>query len=64
MPKPVKSVNITAADGKTQITFLPDDIRALACLYWANGEFATKFIGNRCRYTDLKQFPNMKNWSI
>jgi len=57
LPKPVKSVKITAADGKTNITFYPEDIKALATIFWAEAKFTTKFLGSRCNYKDLSSVP-------
>jgi len=47
-PRPVKTVNLTAADGKTVISFYPEDVRAYATVYWANARFDTSFLGSRC----------------
>jgi len=47
--KPVKPVNVTASDGKTTITFLPDDIKALASLHLANLNYKTNFVGAICK---------------
>jgi len=47
--KPIKSINVTAADGITTIRFFPDDIKALASLYWANVHYTTNFVGGICR---------------
>jgi hypothetical protein len=48
--KPIKPVNILAADGITKITFLPDDIKGLASLFWANVKYTTRWIGAKCNY--------------
>jgi hypothetical protein len=48
MPRPAKAVVVKSADGKRDIKFYPADIKALASLLWANGDFASKFIGGRC----------------
>jgi hypothetical protein len=50
--RPCKPVTLYAADGKTKITFLPDDIKALASQYWANTDYKTRFIGTTCPYDD------------
>jgi hypothetical protein len=48
-PRPGRSVEAVAADGRTRIRFLPSDIKALVSLLWANGRFENRFIGSRCR---------------
>jgi hypothetical protein len=45
--RPIRSVNVTNADG-IQVTFHPDDIKALSSLMWANLGSSTKFVGGRC----------------
>jgi Transglutaminase elicitor len=46
--RPSRAITVLAADGRTQIEFYPADIRALATALWANGDFATRYIGGRC----------------
>ncbi|WP_417910233.1 hypothetical protein [Candidatus Electronema sp. PJ] len=48
LPRPTNAVTVLAADGHTQITFYPSDIKALASLLWARVPSAIKFIGGRC----------------
>jgi hypothetical protein len=48
-PEPTQSVTVTTLNGKS-ITFLPDDIKALTTLFWANADFTSLFIGNRCPF--------------
>ncbi len=48
MRRPVRAITLTAADGRTQLTFYPSDIKALASLLWAKGSPQVKFIGGRC----------------
>jgi hypothetical protein len=55
--EPYKPVIIMAADGKTNIQFLPDDIKAIVSMYWSEAKYATKFIGNECKYKDHKMIP-------
>lgn len=50
--RPCKPVTLYAADGRTRITFLPDDIKALASQYWANTDYKTRFIGTTCPFED------------
>ena len=49
--KPVRPVTLVAADGKTRIRFLPDDIKALAAQFWATTDYKTRFMGGRCNFT-------------
>jgi len=58
MDRASKSVKVMAADGKTQITFYPADIKALASLLWATNSPDTKFIGGRCNTKDPKADKN------
>jgi hypothetical protein len=46
--KPNQQVVLTAADKKTQIYFMPEDIKALASLYWANSKYTINIIGGVC----------------
>lgn len=62
--KPIRSVTITAADGHTKITFLPDDIKSYATVYWAEAEQKTNFIGNRCSYKNTKDIPSDKDTGL
>lgn len=48
LPRPVKNITLTAADGVTDITFRPTDLKALGSQLWAAGSQSTKFIGGRC----------------
>lgn len=57
-PRPVKSVSLTAADGVTVITFYPEDIKALATLFWAEAQYTTKFLGSRCNYKNFTDIPS------
>lgn len=47
LPRPTQKVSVTAADGK-QITFYPSDIKSLASLLWASGQYNNYFVGGRC----------------
>lgn len=49
--KPNRPVTVLAADGETRITFLPDDIKALASQFWAQAKYRTRFMGGRCNHT-------------
>ncbi len=48
LERPTKAVTVLAADGKTEITFFPSDIKALASVLWANAGVQSKFVGSRC----------------
>ena len=42
------AVTLTAYDNKTQIQFLPDDIKSLSTLFWAQAKYQARVAGNRC----------------
>jgi hypothetical protein len=44
--RPLNSVRVRASDGKTVVEFLPDDIKALATIYWAEASPINRFLGN------------------
>ena len=46
MPNPEKKVDVETYAGK--IIFYPSDIKGLATLLWAKGQFKSRFIGGRC----------------
>lgn len=50
MPEPKKAVRVQVAND--ELTFYPSDIKSLATLLWAKGEFNTRFIGGRCNQKD------------
>jgi hypothetical protein len=52
LPRPTNAVTVLAADGHTQITFYPSDIKGLASLLWAKVPPAVKFIGGRCNVSN------------
>jgi hypothetical protein len=47
-PKPLKSITVIAADGKTKVKFRPHDIMAIASMYWANSKSNSNFTGYKC----------------
>jgi len=57
VPTPKKSVK-TKALGGVEITWLPDDIRALASLAWTNGDYAHNLVGRRCDTINPKTYKN------
>lgn len=52
LARPRRAVTVRAADGTTDLTFYPSDIKALATLLWANARVATRFIGSRSNDKD------------
>lgn len=54
-PKAIKPITLTAADGVTQVTFLPNDVYALTSMFWANASYTTRFLGAECPYNDPSQ---------
>lgn len=48
VPRPSKTVELTAADGTTRLKFYPADIKALASLLWAKAQPDSRIIGWRC----------------
>lgn len=50
MPEPKRTVEVRTADGS--FPFYPSDIKALATLIWAKGQFNTRFVGGRCNQKD------------
>jgi hypothetical protein len=48
LPRPGAAITVLAADGRTKITFLPSDLKALGSLVWAKAGPSTRFIGGRC----------------
>lgn len=46
MPEPKKTVEVSTNAGN--MSFFPSDIKALATLIWAKGQFNTRFVGGRC----------------
>lgn len=50
--RPANGIVVPSADGRHNLRFYPDDIKALASLLWADGDFPVRFIGGRCRITE------------
>lgn len=50
MPEPKKAVEVSTSAGS--FSFYPSDIKALATLIWAKGQFNTRFVGGRCHLKD------------
>ena len=55
-PAPQNSVYVTAVNGMT-LKFFPDDVKALTSQFWANANFTTLFVGNRCPF-----YPNQPSF--
>jgi hypothetical protein len=48
VPRPRQSIQMLAADGRTQLTFYPSDIKGLASLLWAKQLGQVRMVGVRC----------------
>jgi hypothetical protein len=46
--RPLKRIEVLAADGHTRVPLYPDDVKALATQLWAEAYAPTRFIGRRC----------------
>ena len=57
MPRPTQSVSVLAADGRTLIAFLPDDLKALAALLWSTGAYAFRSSGTLCGENPVARDP-------
>lgn len=58
MPEPRSAVTVKAYDGITDITFYPDDIKALATMAWAQANLKTNIIGGRCNEKEVETDDN------
>lgn len=58
MPRPLHSVTVTGADGKTRIDFRPSDIKALGTLLWANGTSPARVVGTICEESPVSRDPS------
>lgn len=63
MDRPKRALKVLAADGKTQITFYPSDIKALASLLWSVHSPGASFLGGRCDIEKAKtdEFGRLRN---
>ncbi len=52
LDRPEKAIKVMAADGETEITFFPSDIKSLGSLLWAKASTPSKFVGGRCNDKD------------
>ncbi|MFM8268827.1 MAG: hypothetical protein ACKN9V_01450 [Pseudomonadota bacterium] len=57
VPRPTQPVEIAGPSGSS-IVWYPNDIKAMITLAWANGNWASNFVGRRCEQKKLKTFPN------
>lgn len=57
LDRPEKAIKVFAADGETELTFFPSDIKSLASLLWAKASTPSKFVGGRCNEKDPKKDP-------
>jgi hypothetical protein len=48
--RPNKTITLLAADNTTYVQFLPDDIKALSSIYWAEANYKSNFAGWSCKY--------------
>ena len=64
-PRPVQSIAVKAADGKTTVNFYPDDLRALVSLKWASSSsWDALFIGGRCNISEDPEDDDDKKLNI
>lgn len=56
-PKPRKTISAMGALG-TSIKWFPHDIRALTTLAWANGNYSSNFVGQRCNSKNATTLSN------
>ncbi|MBI2602452.1 MAG: hypothetical protein HYW48_05285 [Deltaproteobacteria bacterium] len=52
--RPLHKIEVSAANGRSRISFYPADIRALISLVWAKTRTPVRFIGGRCSTKDVK----------
>jgi hypothetical protein len=52
--EPLNAVEIIAKNSNEKVIFYPHDIKGLASQLWADGNFATAFVGGRCNTKEPK----------
>jgi len=55
LPRPTHSVTLLAADGRTEIEFLPSDIKALGSLLWTTGSSPALVVGTTCEENPVQR---------
>lgn len=55
VPRPINSVTMPAADGKTPVRFDATDIKALATYAWAQIDVPATYVGSRCDQKNPKR---------
>jgi hypothetical protein len=53
--RPNKTITLLAADNRTYVEFLPDDIKALASIYWAEANYKSNFAGFPCKFKNISE---------
>lgn len=56
-PRPTKPVQAKVKQD-VDVTWYPNDIKAIVSLSWANGKYATNFVGGRCELKEAATLPN------
>ncbi|NQZ20080.1 MAG: hypothetical protein HRT44_12615 [Bdellovibrionales bacterium] len=55
MPRPKNAITLMAADGKTEVTFYPAEIKSFGSYLWANSAPRnSRFIGGRCNDKEVE----------
>ena len=57
VPAPKKTFK-SKGSGGVEITWFPDDVRALASLAWTNGDYSHNLVGRRCDTINPKTYKN------
>ncbi len=54
-PRPTKSIETVAYDGKTKIMLNPSELKGLVSYLWARTPYPARFVGGRCNFKDVKR---------
>lgn len=57
VPRPSQAITVLAADGRTEITLYPSDMKGLASFAWAYSAPPMRFLGGRCDDKDARRDP-------
>lgn len=57
VPRPERPVDFVGASG-VKISWLPDEVRSMVTLAWANAEIPTNYVGGRCDEKNAATYPN------